>query len=217
MKRDSQITPHRSDLFKYVTLNAGVEVTIADCKKLCVYRRGTVELKGLDDRRVKLMDVSYTPRLERRLLSAGRLAECGLSVDFRCFLCLIRGASSAIALGNEVGKAILLDFQQEEARFDTLIKTQRSTNDIPAVKRGIEKLGGGCMKDNHTVTSFPLRYVTKASHVLELVHTDVMEPMITLSKGGAKHVLTLVDDYLMYVVAYFLKKKSEVVGKLKEF
>ena len=101
--------------------------------------------------------------------------------------------------------------------MDVLIKTQRSTNDIPVVKQGIETLCGDCMKGKQTVASFPSRLLTKTSRVLELVHTDVMGPMRTLSKGGAKYVLTLVDDYSRYVVAYFLKKKSEVTGKLMEF
>ena len=100
---------------------------------------------------------------------------------------------------------------------DALIKTQSYTNGIPAVKQGIEKLCGCCMKVKQTVTSFPSRSVTKTSHVLELVHTDVMGPMRTLSKGGAKFVLTLVDDFSRYVVAYILKMNSEVAGKLKEF
>lgn len=72
-------------------------------------------------------------------------------------------------------------------------------------------------KGKQTVTSFLSRSVTKTSRVLELVHTDSMGPKRTLSKDGEKYVLTLVDDYSRYVVAYFLKKKSEVAVKLKEF
>ncbi|KAE8880444.1 hypothetical protein PF010_g26401 [Phytophthora fragariae] len=41
--------------------------------------------------------------------------------------------------------------------------------------------------------------------------------MKSTSKGGAKYILTFVDDFSRYVVAYFLKKKSEVASKLKEF
>ncbi|OWZ23039.1 hypothetical protein PHMEG_0002150 [Phytophthora megakarya] len=52
---------------------------------------------------------------------------------------------------------------------------------------------------------------------LELVHTDVMGPMKTKSKGGARYVLVFVDDYSRYVVAYFLKKKSEVANKFKTY
>ena len=73
------------------------------------------------------------------------------------------------------------------------------------------------MKGKQTVTPFPSRTLTKSSSVLELVHTDVMGPMRTLSNGGAKCVLTLVDDYSRYVVAYLMKNKSEVPGNLKEF
>ncbi|GMF29760.1 unnamed protein product [Phytophthora fragariaefolia] len=128
--------------------------------------------------------------------------------------------------------------QQEEARFveyagadgqwelwharmgdpseNGLRKTLHATDGMPTVHRDIKTLCGGCMKGKQTVAAFPSRSRTKTSRVLELVHTDVMGPMKTLSKGGAKYVLTLVDDHSRYVVAYFMKKKSEVASKLKK-
>lgn len=95
-------------------------------------------------------------------------------------------------------------------------KTQRSTSGMPAVKQGIENLCSGCMKENQTADAFPSQSLTRTSRVLELVHTDVMEPRKTVSKGGAKSVLTFVDDYLRFVMAYFLKHKSEVAAQLNE-
>ena len=44
-----------------------------------------------------------------------------------------------------------------------------------------------------------------------------MGPMKTESKGEAWYVLTFVDDYSKYVVAYFINKKSEVPVKFKTF
>ena len=44
-----------------------------------------------------------------------------------------------------------------------------------------------------------------------------MGPMKTKSKGGARYVLTFVDDYSNYVVAYFITKISDVPVKLKTF
>jgi hypothetical protein len=73
------------------------------------------------------------------------------------------------------------------------------------------------MKGKQTVAPFPNRSRSKTSRVLELGHTNVMGPMKTPSKGGAKYVLTFVDDYSRYVVAYLLKKKSEVAAKLNAF
>lgn len=64
-----------------------------------------------------------------------------------------------------------------------------------------------------TAASFPSGSFTETSRVLELVHTDVMGPMKTVSKGGARYVLTFVDVCLRFVVAYFMKSKSEVQSK----
>lgn len=43
-----------------------------------------------------------------------------------------------------------------------------------------------------------------------------MSKMKLLSKGGAKYVLTLVEDYSRYVVVYNMKNKSEVADKLRD-
>ena len=72
------------------------------------------------------------------------------------------------------------------------------------------------MKGKQTVDTFPYRSSSKTSRVLELVHTDVMGSMKKPSKGGAKYVLTFVDDYSCYVVTYFLKRKIEMAIKLRE-
>nr|CAI72292.1 putative polyprotein [Phytophthora infestans] len=235
----SHMTPHRNDLFGYEALDSGINVTIADGKKLRVAGTGTVKLTGLDGKRIRMVDVLHIPGLDRRLLSVGKLAERGMSVAFQRSSCVIWGRNAAIASGKKVGKAFLLDCQQEEAHFvqyagpdsewelwharmghlnkDALTKTQRSTIGIPHVKNGNETLCGGCMKGKQTVTTFPSRSLTRTTRVLELVHTDVMGPMRTISKGGAKYVLTFVDDYSRFVVAYFMKSKSEVGSKLKEF
>ena len=73
------------------------------------------------------------------------------------------------------------------------------------------------IEGKQTVEVFPSRSLTKTSLVLELVHTDVMGPMERLSKGGARYVLTFVDDYSRYIVTYMMKNKSDVATKLREF
>ena len=43
--------------------------------------------------------------------------------------------------------------------------------------------------------SFPSDGGTRATQVLELVHSDVCGPMKTLSFGGARYFVTFIDDF----------------------
>jgi hypothetical protein len=43
----------------------------------------------------------------------------------------------------------------------------------------------GCIKGKHKKMSFPKDEATRASQLLEIVHTDVCGPMMTTSHGGA--------------------------------
>ncbi|KAE8910254.1 hypothetical protein PF010_g2337 [Phytophthora fragariae] len=101
----AHMTPHRSDLLEYEALDTTMEVTIADGKKLTVAGRGTVRLIGLDQNRIKMVDVLHIPGLDRRLLPVGKLAERDLNVEFQRSSCVIWGNASAIALGKQVGNA----------------------------------------------------------------------------------------------------------------
>ncbi|OWZ03230.1 Integrase, catalytic core protein [Phytophthora megakarya] len=164
----AHMTPHRADLFEYEALDTGIEVTIADGKKLRVVGRGTVRLTGLDSVRIMMKEVLYIPGLDRRLLSVGKLAGRGLHVEFQRSSCVIWGKARTIASRKKAGKAYILDYQQEEARFvqypgvnsewelwharighcnkNPLAKTQLATTGIPTVERGVKTLCGGCMK-----------------------------------------------------------------------
>ena len=59
--------------------------------------------------------------------------------------------------------------------------------------------------------------MTKTTRILERVHADVMGPMRNPFKGGAKYIITFVDDYSRYAAVFMIKSKSEVTGKFKEF
>uniref|UniRef100_A0AAV1VJH2 CCHC-type domain-containing protein n=1 Tax=Peronospora matthiolae TaxID=2874970 RepID=A0AAV1VJH2_9STRA len=86
----AHMTPHRSDLFEYENVNGGIEVTIADGKKLQVTGRGTVRLLGLDGKRIKMVEVLHIPGLDRRLLSVGEArgswTERGVSAFLMCYM-----------------------------------------------------------------------------------------------------------------------------------
>ena len=57
----------------------------------------------------------------------------------------------------------------------------------------------------------------RTTRKLQLVHSDVCGPMPTESIGGSRYFVTFVDDYSRFCRVYFMKRKSEVFDKFKEF
>jgi len=57
----------------------------------------------------------------------------------------------------------------------------------------------------------------KAKKPLELIHSDVFGPVKQPSIGGMRYMVTFIDDFSIYVWAFFMKEKSEAFSKFKEF
>jgi transposase InsO family protein len=66
-------------------------------------------------------------------------------------------------------------------------------------------------------TSFPKDGATRASQLLEIVHTDVCGPMKTTSHGGTRYFLTFIDDFSRKTHVYLLKAKGEAFEKFKQY
>ena len=52
--------------------------------------------------------------------------------------------------------------------------------------------------------------------ILDYVHSDLWGPSRKPSLGGARYMLTIIDDYFRKVWPYFLKDKSEAFSAFKE-
>ena len=57
----------------------------------------------------------------------------------------------------------------------------------------------------------------RATNLLEIIHTDVRDPMSVEARGGYPYFLTFTDDLSRYVYIYLMKHKSETFEKFKEF
>ena len=57
----------------------------------------------------------------------------------------------------------------------------------------------------------------RSTRKLQRVHRDVCGPMPVDSIGGKRYFVTFIDDYTRYCKVYFMKNKSEVFNKFKEF
>jgi hypothetical protein len=52
-----------------------------------------------------------------------------------------------------------------------------------------------CIEGKHQRTSFPKDERTRASKLLELVHSNVCGPMKTTSHGGTRYFVTFINDF----------------------
>ncbi|XP_004309938.1 PREDICTED: uncharacterized protein LOC101308341 [Fragaria vesca subsp. vesca] len=82
--------------------------------------------------------------------------------------------------------------------------------------RGIPKLAGipqgmcgECRVGKMTRTSHPLLNADPTTHVLELLHLDLVGPVETKSIGGRKYALVIVDDFSRFTWVKFLSNKGE--------
>jgi hypothetical protein len=63
---------------------------------------------------------------------------------------------------------------------------------------------------------FPSR-ATRENGILELVHSDVFGLVTMPSLGGSLYYVSFIDDFSRKTWIYFLRKKSEVSERFKEF
>jgi hypothetical protein len=59
--------------------------------------------------------------------------------------------------------------------------------------------------------------VRRENGILELVHSDVFGPITMPSLGGSLYYVSFIDDFSRKTWIYFLRKKSEVFDRFKEF
>ena len=68
----------------------------------------------------------------------------------------------------------------------------------------------------NTKNTFP-KSDTKTKGMLDLIHSDVCGPIPSISLSGYEYYVTFIDDYSRKTWIYFLKNKSDVFEKFKEF
>ena len=73
-----------------------------------------------------------------------------------------------------------------------------------------------CLMGKMTKTPFS-GTVERATDLLEIIHTDVCDPMSIEARSGYRYFLIFTDDLSRYGYIYLMKHKSEIVERFKEF
>ena len=191
--------------------------------------------------KISLKEVLYLPELEKNLLSVHAMVKHGATVCFKENKCEISRNSKILAVGEIQGKLYTLKIVEEHVKIanhqpetdrylwhcrlghlgmnnmDKLID-ENMVNGMDGVNNKKEnQFCEACAKGKQHRSPYPKTADYRASELFELVHSDVCGPMPIPSLGGSRYYVTFIDDYSRYTFVYFMKNKSEVFEKFKEF
>eukprot|EP00253_Pinus_taeda_P002100 PITA_02100 len=222
--RSFHFTPHREWFYEYEKYDGG-DVFLGDNRKARIIGHGKVKLKLQGGRVRILLGVLHIPALARNLISVSKLDYVGVVIVFE---------KDTYKM---VWGALVLMWR---VRIGTLHKLQGSTvidgcNSSMVLESGAENLvvsGEKIMLWHQRLGHIGekgLRYFMvknrvsfpsgckRTKQILELVHSDVFGPVKVPSLGKSVYYVSFIDDFSRNTWIYFLKKKSEVFDRFKEF
>ncbi|XP_070032036.1 uncharacterized protein [Nicotiana tomentosiformis] len=88
---------------------------------------------------------------------------------------------------------------------------------LPNIKFKKDKVCEACAREKQVRSSFKSKKVVSTTRTMELVHMDLCGPMRTLSRGGKRYVMVLVDDYSRFTWTLFLTSKDEAYDMFTSF
>lgn len=186
--------------------------------------------------RVTLNEVLLVPKFESYLVK--KLTSNGATVIFDVYGCRIMKDEKVIAGAKISGGLYCLKVAQEALAAAHTSNCQHMWHrvlghcDPEAVRDLVTKnLATGikmedcgcrvvcecCLEGKLTRLPFSKKSKRKSKQPLDLIHTDVCGPMRTVTPGGCRYFLILIDDFTRFTVVYFLKKKSEVPQRVQEY
>jgi hypothetical protein len=197
-----------------------------------------------ESKQAVLYDVLYVPKLSCNLFSIRAAASKGSIVKFGRSSCWIRNRNGELCgMGSLVGKLYQLDCKPTlieqtsaaseqndvsldlwhqrldhlgEQRSNEMVRKEMASG-ITVPKTVKQSFCEGCVEGKMNRKPFKPVGEIRSTRKLQLVHSDVCGPMNTDSIGGRRYFVTFIDDYSRCCKVYFMKRKSEVLEKFKEF
>lgn len=214
------------------------EIRIANDKTLKAVGKGTividVSIPGRHQK-VTIEDVLYVPDLGANLLSISQIIRRNKKVVFNTNGCNVFDENNKLVATGKLVEGMYklctptnqrVYLASESSTFETWHQRLGHLN-----QQSMEKMKSdgfinfnnsvqlncvACAQGKHAKFKFP-KEGSRASDILEIVHTDLCGPMEVKSNAGSMYVLTFTDDCSRKVFTYFLKNKSLVFETFVNF
>jgi hypothetical protein len=224
----TSVREHLTDL----TQIGNLEVVLGDDQVVKAIASGTVSFQRESLPPILLRDVLYVPSLKKNLISVSTIEERGYEVLF-CdgqVLLFPKGSSitSAKVIGTRHDKLYKLMFQPASALYHTTINSDlcelwhkrmahlhhRALRILREIVTAVSKfstehqeLCKGCALGKYTKTAFPSND-SKAASIIDLIHSDVCDPMSFASLSGCLYYVIFIDDFSQKSWIFFMKTKG---------
>ncbi|CAD6258513.1 unnamed protein product [Miscanthus lutarioriparius] len=203
---------------------------------------GSVQIKTDDGMTRTLKNVRYIPEMSRNLISLSTLDAEGykysgsdgvLKVSKGSLVCLkgdlnsaklyvlrgctLPGSDSAVAAvtNNEPSKTNLWHMRLGHMSHHGMAELMKR-NLLDGCTSSKIKFCEHCIFGKHKRVHFNTSvHTTKGT--LDYVHADLWGPSRKSSLGGARYMLTIIDDYSRRVWPYFLKQKDDIFAAFKDW
>ena len=88
---------------------------------------------------------------------------------------------------------------------------------MPKLNINLDHVCGTCQLEKQTRQSFKSKNIVSTTRTLELLHMALLGPTRTISLGGRKYALVIVDDFSRFTWILFLSSKDETFKTFKKF
>jgi transposase InsO family protein len=238
----SHFTPYKEDYTSYKT-HTGVEIVLGDTSIQKSAGIGSVTIKTDRGYNLVLSNVLHVPQTRSRILSTSRLAEKDALVLFDKASFTIRHKGNTIAEGYQAGHLYWLKVQpvlnlhlpQSVAdakasidiwhlRFAHLARDALSRDALQDAVTGMhissyefkDELCHGCQTGKSHRLPFPPSH-KRATKPLEVIHSDLVGPLQSLSIQGNQYFATFLDDFSKAVVVIYMKTKDQFTQAFKYY
>ncbi|GJR05475.1 retrovirus-related pol polyprotein from transposon TNT 1-94 [Tanacetum coccineum] len=234
----SHMTPEKS-FFISLDTKDNPRVKLGDGRYTRAKGRGTIVINTKKGTKY-ISRVLYVPELDQSMLSVPQMIKNGYGVNFkndsRCVITDSRDDKIATLdmendsyyLKLDVADASAFSVTEDDSmkwhkrfghfNYRTLqhMYTTKLVRNMPPISE-VDSKCEGCELGKSRRLPFSKVGVTRATHKLEIVHSDVCGPMSTTSWSGNKYFILFIDDYTRMCWVYFLSSKASVFSIFKSF
>ncbi|UYV67996.1 hypothetical protein LAZ67_5002745, partial [Cordylochernes scorpioides] len=219
-------------------------VCLGDGKKIYAKGKGNIDiLSYVDSQEINatLLDDLYVPELETNLFSISTATKHGLTLICKGNQIKLTKNSKVLVTGikdnsnlyrifikakqssqTHVAQLSLDIWHQRMGHVNPIKLTQMFENsvfedDIKIREKPDSLLCEACIYGKQNRKVFHASTSTNSTYPGELIYSDVCGPMSKRSPGGSLYFVSFKDDFSRFRVAYFIRHKSDVLEKFKEF